>query len=162
MSSFILTVPFEPQPWKRTLRNGNRHFKSDAQTAYQEAIQASWLATYGHQKLAEGPIAITAAMFAFARKASHFVAGGELSAEGRRRQWPNADLDNLLKNQLDALNGFAYRDDMQIRLISDVAAFWLPGSGASPYSRLVLREMEQGELDTMGEHGTSNPTVVLP
>lgn len=68
----------------------------------------------------EGPIALTLVL-KVARPKSHFTAKGELNTEGKRKPWPTGkkpDLDNALKLVMDALNGRAYRDDVDVVSVS--------------------------------------------
>lgn len=56
-------------------------------------------------------------LFLVERPGSHFNSRGELSAEGLRHPLPEnrkPDVDNALKLVMDALNGRAYKDDVQI------------------------------------------------
>lgn len=77
-------------------------------------IQAMWAAE-GRPRLPHGPIVFTVEM-AVERPRNHYKVNGELSAAGLRAKWPvrKPDLDNALKTFADALNGLAYRDDMDI------------------------------------------------
>ena len=69
----------------------------------------------------EGPVEmeVTAVL---ARPGSHFKRDGELSAAGKRSQWPTKtpDLDNAVKIALDALNRRAFTDDAQIVILRAV------------------------------------------
>ena len=54
--------------------------------------------------------------FRLARPAGHYLRGGDLSAEGRRRQSPavKPDVNKLARGVQDALSGVAYLDDSQV------------------------------------------------
>lgn len=92
----------------------------------------------GEPRLPDGP----AMLFLFVRverPASHFKRDGALSAEGRRRDWPDnkkPDLDNALKLAMDALNGRAYKDDVQI-VASNAFRVW----GARPGVRVIVTSL---------------------
>lgn len=60
------------------------------------------------------------------RPQSHFTSRGQLSATGKRHPIPRnqkPDLDNAVKLIMDALNGRAWRDDVQIAELS-VKRMW--------------------------------------
>lgn len=55
-------------------------------------------------------------IFCPCRPKAHYLKGGGLSAAGQRSIFParKPDIDNLIKLVLDALNGNAYADDVQV------------------------------------------------
>lgn len=62
--------------------------------------------------------------FCFQRPASHYNADGSLSSSGRCQLVPpRADVDNLVKGVLDALNGLAYTDDNLVASIKAVKRY---------------------------------------
>jgi Holliday junction resolvase RusA-like endonuclease len=65
--------------------------------------------------------------FYVARPKGHFTSKGTLSAEGRRARWPikKPDVDNAIKLVLDALNGHAYHDDVDVVSIT-ARRVWAP------------------------------------
>jgi len=70
----------------------------------------------GGKRLPDGPARIVVTL-GVVRPKGHFKRNGELSAEGRRHVMPSRkkpDVDNALKLAMDALNGLAYADDVQI------------------------------------------------
>ncbi len=145
--TFIVTLPGAPTPWQRARKNGKRHFTEPVMAARQAAWKTAWRLRYGHVQMEYGPIEIVGAMFLTQRPPSHFLKDGSLSAAGRRSMWPDLDTDNAVKLVMDALQGTAYHDDKQIRVIGDLAAVWLPTRDVESHSIIVLRELTVQDLD---------------
>jgi len=86
--------------------------------AAEERWQALWMAQ-GRPRVPDGePFALEVRVYV-ARPASHWKKNGELTAAGLRAglvvpRSKKPDLDNVVKLILDALNGFAWRDDAQL------------------------------------------------
>lgn len=88
---------------------------TDAQTvSAEQRVQAAWNAA-GQPRLPDGPLAFELTIV-IARPQTHYKRDGSLSATGERSAWPvrKPDCDNALKLTFDALNGCAYRDDVDI------------------------------------------------
>ena len=98
----------------RFVRQTGRAFTPGDTKRAENRIQLAWLEA-GRPRLPEGPIVVYVSL-ALARPRSHWRKDGSLSAEGLRSPWPlrKPDVDNALKLLLDALNGCAYRDDVDI------------------------------------------------
>lgn len=100
-------------------------------------VLAAWHAA-GKPRLPDGPAYITVEI-AVARPLNHWKRDGTLSAAGDRTPWPvrKPDLDNALKLVMDALNGCAYRDDV------DVVHAWVLRRWCNPgeveHTRIRLR-----------------------
>lgn len=112
-----LYVPGPPQPWRRTRLNvrGGRvvAFHDRQSDTYADLIRWAWREA-GSPTFGDQPVALTVTCM-FPRPASHFTRKGALSAAGRRAVLPSrADVDNLAKAVMDALNGLAWADDRQI------------------------------------------------
>jgi len=91
------------------------HARTDNATRLAEArVIEAWMNT-GSPRLPDGPAYVGVEM-AVARPRTHLRTSGELSAAGLRAPWPTRkpDADNVLKLVMDALNGCAYRDDVDI------------------------------------------------
>jgi Holliday junction resolvase RusA-like endonuclease len=76
------------------------------------------------------------------RPQSHYLKSGGLSAEGRRRLYPDnqkPDLDNVAKLCLDALNGSAFRDDVQVTHMH-AYRFWSP-PGYEGHTAIEIKEI---------------------
>jgi crossover junction endodeoxyribonuclease RusA len=87
-----LVIRGTPIPLQRSRTSSGRHYLPKRSRTYRELVQAEWMAA-GRPSLGSAPFAMSA----------QFV--------GSRA---NADLDNLVKAILDALNGLAYADDSQL------------------------------------------------
>lgn len=115
MTSFAFTVPGKPTGKGRPRFSKGRTF-TDATTAQAEGdVLGCWIDA-GGTRLDDGPIALRVALVV-ERPKSHRKSDGTLSAEGLRHPWPanqKPDVDNALKLVMDALNGRAWRDDVQI------------------------------------------------
>ncbi len=92
------------------------HARMRTETVDREAmndINSLWVQA-GSPRL-EGAIGITIVAEP-ARPRDHFTSKGELSKKGQRTPLPcrKPDLDNVAKLVMDALNGRAYRDDVDV------------------------------------------------
>jgi Holliday junction resolvase RusA-like endonuclease len=91
---FDLVVPGEPVPNARARQGRDGRFYTPAPTGeYRERVRQAWMLA-GRPWLGCQPIAVSATFHRASRRA--------------------ADLDNLLKGILDALNGLAWGDDAQV------------------------------------------------
>jgi Holliday junction resolvase RusA-like endonuclease len=86
----------KPVPLQRSRTSKGRHYLPARSKAYRELVQASWLEA-GRPSLGTAPFA--AAMCFYGANA-------------------RADLDNLVKAVLDALNTLAYTDDSQLACLA--------------------------------------------
>jgi crossover junction endodeoxyribonuclease RusA len=91
-----LTIAGRPVPLQRSRTSRGRHYLPKRSQAYRETVQAEWMAA-GRPTLGSGP----------------FVAS--MRFYGARG---TADLDNLVKAILDALNELAFADDRQLVCLS--------------------------------------------
>lgn len=103
-----LTIPGKPVPLQRSRTSSGRHYLPERSRVYREAVQAEWMAA-GRPSLGSGP----------------FVAS--MSFVGARA---NADLDNLVKAILDALNELAFADDKQLVCLSGCHKLPVDADGA--------------------------------
>jgi crossover junction endodeoxyribonuclease RusA len=90
------TVRGKPVPLQRSRTRAGRHYLPKRSRDYRSLVQAEWLAA-GRPSLGDSPFTLSA----------RFV--------GARA---TADLDNLVKALLDALNGLAFVDDSQLVCIA--------------------------------------------
>lgn len=126
-----------------------RRTYTDAKTTTAEArVMVAWEQA-GRPRLPDGPVALMITQ-SVSRPKSHWRRDGTLSAEGRRRPWPDGrkpDFDNAAKLIADALNGCAYRDD------ADVVHHWFVRQWAHrdepEHTEVVIRPMATG-LDPRG------------
>ncbi len=103
-----------PVPLARSRNGRGGHYLPGASCEYRDLVQAEWM-TAGRPTLGAEPFSLSARFY------------------GARR---NADLDNLVKAILDALNGLAYRDDSQLVCIA--GAHKLPVDPEGPRVELEL------------------------
>jgi Holliday junction resolvase RusA-like endonuclease len=109
-----LRVKGRPVPLQRSRTRSGRHYLPARSRAYRELVQAEWLAA-GRPSLGAAPFSLAARFY------------------GARA---NADLDNLLKAILDALNTLAYDDDSQCVCIA--GAHRLPADEHGPRAEIDL------------------------
>ena len=111
---------------------------TDGKTESAESrVVAAWHAA-GRPRLPDGPVYV-AVEIAVARPQNHWKRDGTLSAAGDRAAWPvrKPDIDNALKLVMDALNGCAYRDDVDV-VHSWVVRRWC-NPGENEHTRIRLR-----------------------
>ena len=95
------------------------HARTDDATRLGEArVIEAWM-NAGSQRLSDGPVHLTVEVVV-ARPKSHYRVDGTLTAAGARSLVPlrKPDLDNAIKLIMDALNGCACRDDVDVVSIS--------------------------------------------
>ncbi len=86
-----LTTPGRPIPLQRSRTRGGRHYLPPRSRAYRQLVQTTWMAS-GRPCLGDAPFSMSARFYGN----------------------PRADLDNLVKATLDALNQLAFTDDSQL------------------------------------------------
>jgi Holliday junction resolvase RusA-like endonuclease len=86
-----LVIPGVPVPLQRSKTSHGRHYLPPRSREFRALVQSSWLEA-GRPRLGSAPFACSMRFY---------------GARG------NADLDNLTKATLDALNGLAFGDDCQ-------------------------------------------------
>jgi len=109
-----LTIHGTPIPLQRSRTSRGRHYLPTRSRTYRELVQAEWMAA-GRQSLDDAPF--TASMRFYGANA-------------------RADLDNLVKAVLDALNGLAFVDDKQLVCLS--GCHKLPVDDNGPRAMLAL------------------------
>lgn len=142
MTEIVLRIDGKPVGKGRP-RFANGRVYTDKLTSSAEA--RVWFAWHqaGRPRLSDGPIAFLVTQVV-TRPQSHWRKDGTLSAEGERRPWPigrKPDFDNALKLLADALNGCAYRDDV------DIVHSWYVRRWANPgeteHTEIVIRPMAE-------------------
>ena len=93
-----LTIPGKPVPLQRSRTAKGRHYLPRRSGAHRQLVQAEWLAA-GRPSLGDSPFVLSARFYG-----AHAF----------------ADLDNLVKAVLDALNGLAFTDDRQLTCLAGV------------------------------------------
>lgn len=102
---------------------GGRVFTPNATKLAEGRVISAWQDA-GEPRL-EGPLTLRLVLEC-ARPKDHFTSKGALSAKGLRTPMPTGrkpDVDNALKLVMDALNGRAYRDDVDV-VCAFVARRW--------------------------------------
>jgi Holliday junction resolvase RusA-like endonuclease len=94
-------------------KSGRVYTPKDTKLAETVVIDA-WV-NAGSPRCEDGPLRMEVELVV-ARPKGHYKRDGQLSAEGLRHPLPRRkpDVDNALKLVMDALNGRAYRDDVDI------------------------------------------------
>lgn len=118
MTLIKLTVPGRPVPLGRARTAGRRHYLPARSRRFREVVETTWLAA-GRPSLGAATFALSARFYG-----AH----------------PNADLDNLLKAILDALNGLAFVDDRQLVCLAGVHKFAADARGARTELDLWIAE----------------------
>lgn len=96
-----LIIPGPPVSWARAGSRNGRRYTPPRQADHRETIQRAWMAA-GMPSFGDVPVTLSV----------EFHCAGRL-----------ADIDNLLKLLLDALNGCLYDDDRQVACLSGVHRF---------------------------------------
>lgn len=143
MDEIVLTIDGTPAGKGRP-RFGNGRVFTDAKTESAEArVLIAWH-NAGQPRLPDGPIQFLVTQVV-ARPKGHWKTDGTLGAAGQRKPWPDGrkpDFDNALKLLADALNGSAYRDDV------DIVHSWYVRRWAHPgeheHTVIVIRPMGAG------------------
>ena len=105
------TAELEPVPFKRVMSNGKRRFNDHRYSEFKDALGYFAARAMNGQAPLTGRIKLHADFFK-RRKNPHGKGWG--------------DLDNFLKAVLDALNGIAYVDDVQVIQLSATKNFGEP------------------------------------
>lgn len=109
-----LVIPGVPVPLARSRTSSGRHYLPRRSAQYRDVVQHVWLAA-GRPSLGSQPFSLSARFY------------------GARA---NADLDNLVKAQLDALNGLAFADDSQLVCIAGAHKLPADAEGARAVAEL--------------------------
>lgn len=114
MTGFTIVIPGKPTGKGRIRFNGKQSFIDKATAQAERDVLGCWIDA-GEPRL-DGPVQLLITLV-IERPKGHFRKGGELAAEGLRHPYPEnqkPDVDNALKLVMDALNGRAWRDDVQV------------------------------------------------
>lgn len=108
------TIHGIPVPLQRSRTSNGRHYLPASSRTYRDLVQTEWMAA-GRPSLGAQPFTLSA----------HFYGAN-----------PSADLDNLIKAILDALNTLAYTDDKQLICLS--GCHKLPADNHGPRAVIEL------------------------
>jgi Holliday junction resolvase RusA-like endonuclease len=109
-----LVIPGRPVPLQRSRTSSGRHYLPARSKTYRLTVAAEWMAA-GRPSLGDAQFAASMRFY------------------GARA---NADLDNLVKAVLDALNGLAFTDDSQLVCLS--GCHKLPADADGPRAEIDL------------------------
>ena len=115
VDSFTLHIPGKPTGKGRPRMGAGRVYTPRETVLAEQTIRAAWTEN-GQPRLADEAIQIKVEL-GVTRPQGHYKRDGSLSAEGKRNPYPHRqkpDFDNAAKLVADALNGLAWRDDVQI------------------------------------------------
>lgn len=125
--SYILTVDGRPKCWKRPVstRHGGVRFNANS------AAQAVFGMVCAAQLPGSVPLRVPVRVdlfFYFPRPLHHYDNDGQLRADAPVFYTYPADIDNLCKFALDAMNGYVYDDDIRVMELHAVKR-WADGGG---------------------------------
>jgi Holliday junction resolvase RusA-like endonuclease len=114
-ATIYLTVDGRPTGKARPRIGKGGHVYTPGKTKLAEAVIIDAWVSAGSPRMEDGPLRCEVELVV-ARPKGHYRTDGTLSAEGLRHPLPRKkpDVDNALKLVMDALNGRAYRDDVDI------------------------------------------------
>jgi Holliday junction resolvase RusA-like endonuclease len=152
MSVIVLRVDGKPhgKGRPRFVRATGRTYTDQQTTSAEQRVHAAWHAA-GRPRLPLGAAALEVELVVD-RPQAHIKRDGSLSAAGQRADWPirKPDADNALKLIMDALNGCAYRDDVDI-VSASVVRRWAT-AGEHEHTVIRLRPMStDAEPEQLGE-----------
>lgn len=121
MRPVTFTVPGKAEPGgSKTVGRGKQgqtfvRDSNPAVYAWRDRIAEHAAKAMGKRELLTGPLRLSVT-FTFVRPRGHYTTRGDLSAEGKRRTYPDVrpDTTKLLRAVEDALRGIVYRDDAQV------------------------------------------------
>jgi Holliday junction resolvase RusA-like endonuclease len=139
---FTLLIPGKPQGKDRPrfVRATGRTYTSAETLAAEDRIRRTWMKA-GEPEVS-GSLSVTVGVSTPRPKGHYLTDGVRLSAEGRRHIRPDnqkPDLDNVLKLCLDALNGCAFKDDVQV-IQMYAYRFWSP-PGYGGHTTIDIKEI---------------------
>lgn len=109
MGALTFTVKGTPVPWARARQRGRAHFTDPKVKRAQHAIAAA--ARAAGAEVLEGPVSVVLA-FDYDANETRVIVDRMFGGKATR-----PDVDNLIKNVLDALNGVCWKDDGQVTWI---------------------------------------------
>lgn len=106
MGALTFTVKGTPVPWARARQRGRAHFTDPKVKRAQHAIAAA--ARAAGAEVIEGPVSVVLA-FDYDANETRVIVDRMFGGKATR-----PDVDNLIKNVLDAMNGICFADDGQV------------------------------------------------
>lgn len=127
----VITIPGTPTPWARTAAYQGRMLTPAKQRASKASIAQVAALEWRRREVIEGPVELTCVF--------RFPVPKSLKREtDARRFWKKSrpDLDNLVKQVKDALNGVVWRDDACVSMVHAWKCY-----DAEPSTTIVIEEM---------------------
>lgn len=117
------TVPGKPQGKARPRFDGRsgRTYTPKNTREYEETVRACFLRAYRSTRLSGEIEAVITAQFSVPKSVSNSKRAAML--DGRINPTMKPDADNIIKAILDALNGYAYRDDAAVTKVTAVKRY---------------------------------------
>lgn len=127
----VITIPGVPTPWARTAKYRGRSITPAGQINAQGNIAQLAALEWRGRELLGGPVALSC-IFRFT------VPKRLEKQQDERRFWKTSrpDIDNLVKQVSDALNGIVWRDDAVVCSLSADKCF-----DTKPSTTIVIEEM---------------------
>lgn len=143
---YSFVVPGKPQGKARPRFDSRRKVTYTPQKTkiYEELVRSSFIVNYKGAVPLEGAIrARIIAFFPIPKSATKSVQ--EAMADGEIYPTVKPDLDNIVKAVLDALNGYAYKDDAAIVDVSAVKMY-------SFFPKVLVTLADEKSFDFIGEY----------
>lgn len=127
VTGHLIKMKGRPRAKQRHRTGRNRrgilvHYKETEEKVAEIKVAALWIMSHGPKYLCPVSVSINAAFAipkAWSKKKKKRALGGEVLYTRR------PDIDNIVKFYLDALNGYAYKDDSCVAII-DAGKFYAP------------------------------------
>lgn len=122
----------------RFSKNGRKPYTPKGTSEYEELVRASYLRVYRNVKLSGDITAEITAYFLVPKRVSKSKRTDMLS--GRINPTVKPDADNIIKAVLDALNGYAYKDDSAVVKVTAIKKY-----AEYPYVEITLTDNTETE-----------------
>lgn len=150
MTTLIIHGPLRGKGRPRFSREGHA-YTPEATRDYEREIQLTW----GNKPCLTGPVEVRIDAYqALPKRATK----AQRQAAERGEIWPirKPDLDNIVKIAMDALNGYAYRDDTQVVRLD---AQKLYATGAESRLEITVDTITHDQQGEVQNDGNRNGTV---
>lgn len=136
------TVPGKPQGKARPRFDGRsgRTYTPKNTKKYEETVRVCFLRAYRSTRLSGEIEAVITAQFSVPKSVSNSKRAAML--DGKINPTVKPDADNIIKAILDALNGYAYRDDAAVTKVTAVKRY-----GNYPMVEVTLIGDEESEVN---------------
>lgn len=138
----LFTIPGNPMGKQRARTGQGYSYTPDKTKHYETLVKELYTNNFGSYQLMQGPVSVIMHAY-FSRPKSHYGTGkNELTLKPSAPTWHTSkpDSDNIEKIILDALNGFAYKDDSQVCELTICKRYI--DNHAMPYTSVRLTPLE--------------------